>query len=343
MIRTPEKIARIIGALGAAWVMTSCTPTKPQPVERPAIVVEISQRQDIGKQRLNQELDNLPDSVIKSLLTTRVKPLFSPNPPKSMTYEGLNIKISDPLVILKTVNTNSVSGFYTPRDSSGIRLESLYPTKEDSLRIPYLYLVLDSEKTTIPASNLSKDGTPFVDMTFPTDQALYEGLRPVITITTPDPSVVKTEYKQLYRNFERFAYIKEASSMLLVDLFITETVKKMNALGLSTTVETKTSGGEKKQAEALIQSLVGMNNLNGRLNAAFDIAGYLLAFKATEKTELNDPNNMDSSFLKVRPLMQTVDLGVSPQDILSRSLRWAITTPDADKYLTHVGNLKNIP
>lgn len=305
--------------------------------------IESPLKPDSGKQKLNDELDKLPDSPIKSFLQTRVKPLYGPNPPKSINYDGQEIKVYNPTVILKTINTNSVRGLVAPRSSSFITPEPLLPTKETQIRIPYLGVVLDSEKATIPAGNLAKDGTPLVDIYFPTDKPLYEGLSPVITITTPDPSFIKPEFRQLYKNFERFTYIKEACSLLLVDILIEETIKKMHGLGLNITMEVKTPSGVRKQAEGLIQSLSIINNTMGRFAASFDLAGYLLAFKATEGTEIDDPNNIDAGFAKVRPSMQTAVLGTSATDILYNCLRWVLSTPEANSQLAHVGNINNIP
>lgn len=320
----------------------ACSPSKPAPTSTPR-VTEAPPNMDLGRQKLNTELDNLPDSVIKSLLLARVKPLFGPNPPAIINYDGLDVKLSRPVVRLQTLNANRVSGLFTPRDSSTTTLEPLYPTKETTVRTPYLRLVLDAEKSTIPPSNLGTDGTPLLDIDFPTNTPFYEGLSPVITITTPEPSFIKPVDKKLFENFERFCYVKEACSLLLVDIYIMEAVKKMHKLGLSPTMEAKTSNGTTRQAEALIQSLATINNAQGRISAAIDLAGYLLAFKATEGTDIDDPNNMDRGFASVRPSMQTASLGTSPQDILYNSFRWAITTYSADRQLAHVGNVNNIP
>lgn len=94
---------------------------------------EDSQKIDLGKRKLNIELDELPNSSIKTLLLSRVKPLYSPNPPKSINYDGLEVKVSNPKVVLKTVNINRVSGFFTPRDSSFTTPEPLYPTRATSI------------------------------------------------------------------------------------------------------------------------------------------------------------------------------------------------------------------
>ncbi len=304
------------------------------------VFVETQSKPDEGKRRLNEELDRLSDSPIKSLLAARVKPFFGSNPPKSVTYDGLDIKVSNPTVVLKTVNTDSASGVYTPRDSSFSTLEPLYPTKEVTLKIPYLGLVSDSEKATIPAANLASDGTPLIDMNFPVDKPFYEGITPVITITTPDSSFIKSADKQLFKNFERFGYVKEACSMLLLDIYFEETVKEMHALGLNITMETRAKNGTVRQAEGLVQSLTVLHNAGGRIAASIDLAAYLLAFKALEGVDINYSYTMDQG---VRQSMQAVSLGTSAQDILFNSFRWVLGTPDASKQLDHFGNIANIP
>lgn len=324
-----RKFLQVAVAGLATILLAACSPSETPP------------RLDLGKQRLNDELDKLPNSAIKSLLLARVKPFYGSSPLKSINYNGQEIKVYNPAVVLKTANTNEVRGEVTPR-SSFLTSDPLFPTRETLIRVPYPGIVLDSEKATIPAGNLAKDGTPLVDVLFPTDRPFYEGLNPVITITTPDPSFIKPQFRQKYKNLERFVYIKEVCSLLLVDVLIQESVKRMHDLGLNITMEVRTPRGAKRPAEALIQSLVIINNTMGRFAASFDLAGYLVAFKATEGTEIDDPTNMDAGFLKVRPSMQTAVLGTSAKDILYNSLRWVLNTPEANQ-LAHVGNINLLP
>lgn len=326
------------GVIFAAPVfVTGCKSEK-----RTAPPIETPLGADIGKQRLIKELDKLPDSVVKSLLQARIKPLFGQNPPSSLNYDGLDIKLSRSAVVLKNLNANSVSGHFTPRDSSTTKLEPLFPTKNSTLRLPYRGLMLDTEKQNFPPRNLDTDGNLLIDVEFPIDKPFYEGLSPVITVVAPDPAVLVENNRQIYKNLERLVLVKEACTFLLVDIFISEAVRKMHEAGFDITIEAKDRSGKIRQGEALIQSLALANNALGRIAAAIDLGGYLLAFKAVEGTEI-DPEKLDESFAMARSSMKAVELGTLPKDVLYNSFHWAITDPDASQQLHHVGNINKIP
>lgn len=182
-----------------------------------------------------------------------------------------------------------------------------------------------------------------INITYPTNTPLYEGMDPQITMVSPDRTRADPSRRKLLENFERVTLIKEACAHLLFDLWVEEAVKTMHRLGLDPLVEVRQPNGQTKKAEAMIQSLVGFFDAKGRFAAALDLAGYLLGFKAIEGTELDDPNYTDANILKVVPKMRPVNLGTSGKEILTTSLNWAINTPEADTFLSHVGSLRSIP
>lgn len=295
----------------------------------------------LGKQKLNQEIDNLPQSPIKNLLVQRIKPYYGPGYPKTVNFGGLEINIQNPQVLLRTENINQVSGRFTFRGGLAPS-EPLYPAQTTVARLPYVGLLLESEKKDVPPQNIAPDGTPFIEITFEPEQPFYTGFSPLMEITTPDPKFIKPEYRKLYEVFERFIYLKEACSHLVFDLWTEETVKKMQALSLRTSIEARRADNTRVIAEIVSQSINTIHLNNGRIAAAIGLAAVIVASKAVEGTELVDPRLMDEDFKRVYPSIRKFNLGESPQDILYNSLHWALTAPEA-RLLDHVGNLDKIP
>lgn len=320
---------RLLGLSGAALFSGSAIGPEPAPKELP-----------LGKKKLNQEIDNLPPSTIRTLLTQRIKPYYQLEYPRTVDFAGIEIKIQNPEVRLRTENVNQVSGRFTFRESRPS--EPLYPTQTTVVKIPYVGLLLDSERAEIPPQNLAADGTPFVEITFPKDRPFYTGFSPLVEITTPNPDAIKPGYEKLYKVLERFVYVKEACGQLIFDLWVWEVVKKMQQLGFGATIEAKKGNGSMITDEIVSQAITVIHNYNRRTVAAIDLASYLVAVKAAEGTELVDPQYMDENFKKVYVSMRGVNLGETPRDILYNSLRWALTTPKA-KLLYYVGDLTKIP
>jgi hypothetical protein len=329
-------------AIGAGLLLpTACRPNSVSTAENK--LQESTPFVDLGKQNLTEELDKLPDTPIKRLLQSRIRPLFGSNPPTKINYDGLQINLANPTVVLKTENINQVSGLYTLRANFKESFEAVYPTVETTLRLPYMGLLFNSEVSLFSKSDFGTDGTPLIDITFPVDKPLYSGLAPAITITTPDLLSVEPKYRQFYINMRRFSFVKEACSALLVDIYFETVIRKMHELGLSTTVSGRSVGEPVKQTEAITQSIAVINNHGGRMRAAIDMAGYLLAFKATKGTEIDDPNNTDENFAKLRPEMESAQLGITAQETLYKSFIWTLTTPKANELLAHAGNIAIIP
>lgn len=294
----------------------------------------------LGKRKLVQEIERLPQSPIKTLLQQRIKPYYQFNYPKIVDFAGIEINIQNPEVRLRTENINQVSGRFTFRGSRPS--EPLYPTQTTVVKIPYVGLILDSERAEIPPQNVASDGTPLLEITFLPNIPFYTGFSPLMEVTTPDPSASKPGYKKLYEVFERFVFIKEACSHLVFDLWVEEVAKKMRQLNLQSNVEARRRDGAKINTEIISQSINQMHDFNGRIAATIDIAAYLVTLKAVEGTELTDTQYMDENFKRAYVSMRGVDLGETPRDILYNSLRWVLTTPEA-KLLYHVGDLNKIP
>lgn len=294
----------------------------------------------LGTQKLIREINDLQESSIKTLLLQRIRPYYQLVPPKTVDFGGIEIQIQNPEVRLKTENVNQVSGRFTFRRSAPS--ESLYPTQTTVVKIPYVGLILDSERAEIPPQNVASDGTPLLEITFPSNRPFYTGFSPLIEVATPSPSVIRPGYEKLYEVFERFIYLTEACSHLVFDLWVEELAKKMRQLNLQSSVETKRRDGSKVNAEIISQSINLMYDFNGRIVAAIDLAAQVVAFKAAEGTELVEPQYLDEDYKRAYVNMRGVNLGDTPRDILYNSLRWALTTPEA-KLLHHIGDLARIP
>lgn len=338
-----REFLRLLGGAGAALFSgfaVSCVEPQPTPAQAP----EKSRELSLGKKKLNQEIDNLPTSLIKTLLVQRIKPYYQIDYPRTINYAGVEVEIFEPRIRLATGEiANKVSGLFTAREGITSYVEPLYPLQTERIKVPYVGLLSEVEKRRLfPPQNIASDGTPFIEIIFSSSEGpFYAGFTPLIQIITPNPLLIKPEKRRTIEALERFAYIKEACSHLLFDLWTEEMAKKMQELGFRSTIEVRRRDGLPIAAEVVSSVATQINNFAGRMIAALDIASYLVAVKAAEGTELVDPQRTDENFRKAYSRMD-VNLGETAQNILYNSLRWALITPEA-KLLDHVGDLTRIP
>lgn len=329
-----REFLRILGGAGAALFSGFAIGSEPMPRELP-----------LGKKKLNQEIDSLPPSPIKTLLVQRIKPYYQMDYPKTVSYAGVEVKIFEPRVRLAIGDVaNEVNGFFTVREGITTYAEPLYPLRVERIKVPYLGLVSETEKRRLfLPENIASDGTPFIEIIFPPpERPFYAGFTPLIRATTPDSLIIKPEKKGTIEAFERFIYIKEACNHLLFDLWTEEMAKKMQELGFKSMIEGKRRDGSPITAEVVSSVITSINNAQGRMSAALDIASYLVAAKAIEGTELVDSQLVDENFKRAYPKMHALNLGETARDILYNSLRWVLTTPDA-RLFQYVGDLNKIP
>lgn len=294
------------------------------------------------KKRLLRAINSLPESPIKSLLADRTFLYYQDQPPKSVNISGVDFKIRAPTIVIETSNQTEVGGSYIPRAEGLPPSEALYPVAEEVIKIPYLGLLLESERQNFLQDNLAQDQTPFVYIRFPTNIPLYEGFNHKITIVTPNPNLIKPDSRVEYAAYEEFGFIKEASGLLLDDIWIKEVIKKMQELGWPTHIQARKSDGSVVQTEIIIQSLHIITLNNGRFLAARDLASYLIAFKAVWGTWVFRELPKDPKFAQVLPGIKDVNLGDSENEILYNSFKWAITSPVAQG-LVHIGSIKKLP
>lgn len=294
------------------------------------------------KKRLLQAINSLPESPIKSLLANKTSLYYQDQPPQFVNISGVDFKIRAPAIVIETSNQIKPAGSYTPRSEGLSPSEALYPLAEETIKIPYLGLLLESERQNFPKDNLAQDQTPFLYIRFPTNRPLYEGFNHKITIVTPNPNLIKPDYRVEYAAYEEFGFIKEASGLLLDDIWIKEVIKKMQELGWPTHIQARKSDGSVVQTEIIIQSLRIITLNNGRFLAARDLASYLTAFKAVWGTWVFRELPKDPKFAQVLPGIKDVNLGDSEKEILYNSFKWAITSPAAQG-LVHMGSIKKLP
>jgi len=278
-----------------------------------------------GKLRLINELDTLPISVVEQLLSTRVRPIFEPKP-ASIKYDGLEVKIWDSSVVLEKTKEPNIESAFNLRLFSDHLPESLFPKKSETRQIPYIDSIFtDSERNSLSTSR-AKDGTIMLDINFPADKPFYEGFSPEITIITPsNPESIRQADQKTFRNYERFSFIKEACRALLIDILTEETIKKMHNLGLDLKMEVNASNTT-RQAEIVSESVYKIVYLQSRVTSLTNFASDLLAVKALQGTEFDDPKNMAPDLLQLRPSMQAVNLGSSAKEVLDNSFRWVLNT-----------------
>lgn len=301
--------------------------------------------QELGKLRLLQEIDNLPQSAIKTLLTGRVKPVYQPNPPQTLDFDGEQVKIIDPIVRIETQQIPQVRGSFNFRGKSFVEYkpkEPLVPLVPTTISFPYTGFVLASEARSLGAKIDSDDVIFQIPIEFSPNNPLYEGFYPMITVTSADPATIKPEFLKLFQAYRSFVYIKEACSQLLEDLWLTDATRKLHQKGIRTKIEVQRPNGEITDAEIISTLLISLIGLGGRTTAMFDIAGHIIALKAVEGTEIASSSSLEPRIGQLAKTVKDIDLGQTPTEIVYNSLKLALTLPEA-RAIHYVGDLNKIP
>lgn len=303
-----------------------------------------------GRGMLSESINGLPDSSIKDLLKVRVLPYFLEPPPFLIQRAGVDIR----------VHTSAVKVFASRDDSAlldgtasikGIPLPRKYaitPIQSTTIKLPYLGLLSERERASPPPNlEIADDGTPFTNVTFSSDEVIHEWLTPLIQVYKA-PSLFARKYPIEASALEKFVYVKEACSILLSDIWIEETIKKMRDLGFSTVFDALTSNGLVVKGDGLIHGKQKLFNGRSRVIAAHDIAAHLLAFKSVNGTPVvgyltaNHINMHANINRDVISEIRQIDFGTTASDILYNSLKSAITSPTAQR-VDHIGDINKIP
>ncbi len=341
-----------IAALGAVdLVLNACAPSAPTPPNTTPILLGglptppfAPPSPDLlhGRDRLFAEIDDLPESRLKQLLIERIKPYFSSfTYPMKIERGGLTFTVQSATVNERVTNSPDMHGTFTPR--GGTPATEYHPTKTNILRLPLLYTVTHKDLGGFPKEQIASDGTPFINITLRPEHSVFEGNAPVITIETPQANFRKPELAKFYVASEKFAYIKEACSLLIDDIRTEEVIKKMKALGFETEIEVNGPNGVSK-VENVTQLLQVENVQRGRSLAGEDIGGYFLAMKAFggKSTILEDIRDRDKIFDAALKSADQIQIGNDLSEIARASFQWAIDSNEARR-LFYEGDMNKIP
>lgn len=330
--------------LNACGIYFSSKPdviTPPIPAKTPTIEPTEQNEYSSEHERLNNIINSLPNTRYKALLVEKVGPILdNPNETISLDVEGVSLAINGLEIVRSTQQTNEIYGNFRSIGNPE-KVKSYFPTEEQTLKIPLVYLVTPREKEKYPA-NIASDGTLFAEFTFSTTNPLHEAIAPVISIVTIDPAIRKPEYKEIHTFLENFVYLKEACGLLIYMLTFEDTVKKMHELGFEIHLDVVDMHGKQTKAQGISRAINVLAANEGRLLALHDIGSYMLAAKA-----LGDNLNLQYfpeyqrnlfQFMKVAPMH-------SPSPILGETYKniLSLDPEDLSRTLHYKGDLNRIP
>lgn len=293
------------------------------------------------KTKLVTETNLLPDSPIKSLLISRVLPVFQQKPPFTLNYAGIGITVRNARVVYSyQAMGNKASGSFTMREAN-LPLEYTVAASQ-TLRFPIVSGVTPSEVAQYftPKHFQLADGVPYIDQNFSAGNPFYNGLAPLITINRS--TNIAPQQKAEFAQVERFGFIKEACGLLLTSILLEESAKEMVKQQLPTQVQVLDTGHHPTSTEAVSNLLGDVFNHRGRISALTDLASYLLAFNATSRADYFPSLRSIPEFRAVIDQMKNKSYGTDTASILHNSFDTVLTTPMLGQ-LDHQGDMNSIP
>lgn len=316
-------------------------PATPGEATTPAVSKESIK--DPEKQKLFDVIESLPSSPLKTIFSERILPIYGNQPPKELDYHGVKI----PLITSKvtsSINRGSinVNGTFSLIGKGLFQGDTLHPIENTVLQIPYVGPLLPSERAGIPRDNISADGTPFRAFEYRREGNYYSGFAPAINLFLPDPNLTTPVLRRRMEVLAQSIRLKEGYTNLAYDLWIEETVGKMQSLHLPTAIEMRKSDDSTERIEVVSYMFGQLHKDGNRIVAVLDLAGYYFFFKAAEGTDLVGPQYMDQNILSAYESTKRVPLGRTHTEMINAAILWAITAPEARKLL-HVGNIDKLP
>lgn len=298
------------------------------------------------KDKLVGLVKELPSSLIKDLLVSRITPLFEPNPPTTINRAGVDIKVDNSRVntaFFPRGQSQAAEGFaFMWGDKQNRPSKPLYPNQNTIVYIPLPAIIFPEDRDKVQRYKIMPDGVPAVDISYLAIHPFYEGIRPTINLTFMHPLDVPKQYQKTQDLFVNSTFIKEACVLLATDLLIEEIIRKMREYGLPTHLMAKTGEGTSAQGEIVSHSIPTLQNANkGRLLAAIDLASYVLFYKAIEGTDMLTELKTESNHAALIPLALGANIGNSENDVLYKSMRWAVDNKSAT--VLYFGNMDRIP
>lgn len=293
-----------------------------------------------ARDRLVQDIKNLPDTLIKRGLLTKVLPIWQGKSPQEITLGGHQVTIFDRQITEKSQMQNpyAASGEFNPRFKFP---DVMYtPVTPINMKYPLIEHLIEDEMVNFPPEHRTPDGgSVLASFEFPLGAKLAVGLAPSIRVLRP--TTVKPELKELTEALTTFGYVKEACSHLF-DLVRTEVgINAMNEAGLPVQFLVRDPQGKQRNVEMATSCMHILSGKPGRWVANSDLAGYLWALKALQGTKII-PHLDDPSIVSVLPAVQRFIPGSTERELYSATLRWIRETPQV-KNLVHQGNISQLP
>lgn len=288
-----------------------------------------------GKKNLMEYVHRLPETSIKQSLTKRVIEKHFQSQPQKLSFGTTDVLMHGAEVDVRYFAGTGIFAYFDARYNMD-KQPPLHTTRETRIAVPMVGLVFEHDKEAIPKEWVLPDGTATYPIRVNQNTDIREGIRPTIVLKLPHPSFTGNS-KEYWAVLERFYYVKEACNFLLFDLWLEKVFAKMQEMQLPTTVETPT-----RRVEIVTSLLDYIASKKGRYVAAFDLAAYILALKAFEKSP-------DRAFLAQEPVLSkslphvvNLSLGTSDDKLLFDSLWHAATNPEVHK-LVHNGEITAFP
>ncbi len=330
--RTP--VAGVPGTLGQPK-LSDQNRQKGASVQTPLKPKEQAVSREAPRERIMRIIRELPESPIKRAFMSRALKYFQAVPP-TITLGGVDMALHGVTVEEYVDRERSVRGRFNIRDQSMPQGELLHTIDDITIRFPL-----------VGFSTTPGEDTYFFPLTIPRQAPFYQGLSPRIVLTTPDASRILSGQQQVAKDVEDFMFLKETAGLLLMDIWIDQIAQKMREMGVNPYVNAKNIRNEQVKAELIsntiyqmVYSESPMNKLFTHVEAAIDLAEYLIALKAFEGTDiLKNVPPTGKEYTDAISLLSQIDLGNNDRDILLRSLQ-TVRDKEAFHKFIHRGNLK---
>ncbi|MBI2611207.1 twin-arginine translocation signal domain-containing protein [Candidatus Gottesmanbacteria bacterium] len=330
----------------AAAFLPGCGANTPVPTMPSATIVPLLPeqiRELSARDRLFREMDILPQGPIRRLLQDRLKPIFQePTPPEVVRGE-YHYPIHEANVFLEENNQPFTLGLFNMRQKNKTDPPEFRVNQETVVNIPITHFLTQSEKDGI-SNEYKKGAIVFIPVHFTPEDPIYTGIAPEIIIRRQPLSQDPVE-QEVQDVFERFVWIKEASSILLSELLFEDTYKTMHRNGFETQFTVFTERGQHGRVNMVIDALGAIVSHESRLIALLDIGGYVLSYKALE----NDKDfqrmapSMNQKYLQlVNRFIKPADLGNTPDEIMRNTFSLILQNPELLNF-PHVGDFDEIP
>lgn len=284
--------------------------------------------------------NELPPSVLKHLLVARVQPYFSNTPPKIMNTSGIPIELNPPIYKAIEVPPNRAMGHGTLLEEIA---EEVRISETRLGKVPYPGYLTPQEAASI--TTRFPDGSVYIELELPAGGEVAYKLQPRLILDLPSPSFVARvpePQRTIGRKLVKFLMMKEAATILAIDLSIEFMAEKMRQRGESQSVKAARKDGSQLEISVLPQVTREMGSKDGRYWSSIDKAGVVLGYHAIKGSgKAPDFLKHDSGIAIVQSDLDRLILGTTPIEIYQNTMRWCATP--ISEALYHRGNMNSLP